>query len=433
MYNSNNYSIFENQNNNYLKEEEKQNDKFEGMINATAAALLMQQQQQQQQASIFFYIVKHLKTNKNLNNYQTINPTLPFYNNNFQQYFSPSTCSSFINSAFNKTTTLTTPKTELISFCGQQQQTKRERTKYTDSQLNYLENIFRTDKYPDGTKREEIAKVLQLTDVKVQIFNVWFKNRRAKMQNERKFEKLRRDAAKIVAIGRKRIENNTNNNNNINEASTSNYIKREDSIEDTEEEEPKQFRRENKELDNKFEIKKEISNSKPSTSLLTQMKQKTENYLPKFENNNNNIYFNQQWNNSNYVNSYLNNYNEYYSLMQIAANNNSFPQTNNCSNTDFWLGSQSSSLSPSSSSNYNSIQPTTIQSYNYSNTTANQVFNQLASYYNPNNNNYINNYNFSPFYQQQQFLPITQQTVIEQKINRENTTNGHINDKNLTR
>ena len=72
--------------------------------------------------------------------------------------------------------------------------TKRERTKYTEYQLAYLESIFRTTNYPDGARREEIARQLQLTDVKVQVnkgkaismnsmsfCQVWFKNRRAKV------------------------------------------------------------------------------------------------------------------------------------------------------------------------------------------------------------------------------------------------------------
>ena len=47
--------------------------------------------------------------------------------------------------------------------------TKRERTKYTEYQLAYLESIFRTTNYPEGARREEIARQLQLTDVKVQV------------------------------------------------------------------------------------------------------------------------------------------------------------------------------------------------------------------------------------------------------------------------
>ena len=63
-----------------------------------------------------------------------------------------------------------------------------------------------------------------------------------------------------------------------------------------------------------------------------------QNFFPRLENNNN-IYFNQQWNNPNYLmmnnNSYLNNSNRdsgYYSLMQMTAANNAFPQINNFSN-----------------------------------------------------------------------------------------------------
>uniref|UniRef100_A0A7E4W8N8 Homeobox domain-containing protein n=1 Tax=Panagrellus redivivus TaxID=6233 RepID=A0A7E4W8N8_PANRE len=54
---------------------------------------------------------------------------------------------------------------------------KRERTKFDQRQLEYMERFFKTKQYPDGADRETMAKVLSLTETKVQI---WFKNRRAK-------------------------------------------------------------------------------------------------------------------------------------------------------------------------------------------------------------------------------------------------------------
>ncbi|KAL3106869.1 hypothetical protein niasHT_010784 [Heterodera trifolii] len=65
---------------------------------------------------------------------------------------------------------------------------KRERTKYSEQQLSYLERSFKSNPYPDVQIREQIAKSLQLTDIKVQ---VWFKNRRAKGRNETKMEQIR--------------------------------------------------------------------------------------------------------------------------------------------------------------------------------------------------------------------------------------------------
>nr|CAD2133343.1 unnamed protein product [Meloidogyne enterolobii] len=155
MYNSNNFtlanSIFDiNNHKNYLKEEEKSKDKFEGMINAAVnfGAINNNPAVASSQLNItpLFSTPVNTFNDKNITNNYPLNTiantnSLQFYNN-YQNYFSPTT--SLINSAFSTTKTLTTPKTELITFCGQQQQTtKRERTKYTDSQLNYLENIFK--------------------------------------------------------------------------------------------------------------------------------------------------------------------------------------------------------------------------------------------------------------------------------------------------
>lgn len=68
-----------------------------------------------------------------------------------------------------------------------QAQIKRERTKYNEFQLKYLENVFHKQKYPQTAYREEIAKFLQLTDTKVQ---VWFKNRRAKEKQNEKLKNI---------------------------------------------------------------------------------------------------------------------------------------------------------------------------------------------------------------------------------------------------
>uniref|UniRef100_A0AC35F9U9 Homeobox domain-containing protein n=1 Tax=Panagrolaimus sp. PS1159 TaxID=55785 RepID=A0AC35F9U9_9BILA len=64
---------------------------------------------------------------------------------------------------------------------------KRERTKFDAFQLEQMENFFKLKPYPDGNDREEMAKNLNLTDVKVQI---WFKNRRAKDRNQKHLDEL---------------------------------------------------------------------------------------------------------------------------------------------------------------------------------------------------------------------------------------------------
>ena len=57
---------------------------------------------------------------------------------------------------------------------------RRERTKYTQAQLDYLEQAFEQMRYPDIFMREEAAQKLNLSEYKIQ---VWFKNRRVKLRH----------------------------------------------------------------------------------------------------------------------------------------------------------------------------------------------------------------------------------------------------------
>ncbi|XP_050440832.1 homeobox protein EgHBX4-like [Adelges cooleyi] len=58
---------------------------------------------------------------------------------------------------------------------------KRKRTTYTLHQLNKLEELFNTTRYPNEILRQQLAETIEIDPYRVKI---WFQNRRARLRND---------------------------------------------------------------------------------------------------------------------------------------------------------------------------------------------------------------------------------------------------------
>ncbi|KAH3721538.1 hypothetical protein DPMN_064467 [Dreissena polymorpha] len=90
-------------------------------------------------------------------------------------------------------------------------QRRRDRITFSRDQLNVLEALFKVSSHPDELTRFNVAKTIDVSEVRVQ---VWFKNRRVRWRNETKSKETGIIGGKI-SKKRRPILSSTNNSANV--------------------------------------------------------------------------------------------------------------------------------------------------------------------------------------------------------------------------
>ncbi|KAK0398741.1 hypothetical protein QR680_002733 [Steinernema hermaphroditum] len=83
---------------------------------------------------------------------------------------------------------------------------RRNRTAFTDDQLDELEKSFQKCQYPDAVARERLSKLLKIHESRIQ---VWFKNRRAKHRKQKRNEPQQSTSAEDSIHNPKKLKENT--------------------------------------------------------------------------------------------------------------------------------------------------------------------------------------------------------------------------------
>jgi hypothetical protein len=87
-----------------------------------------------------------------------------------------------VHSDGRPTKTFITPS--LMSLEASQRRKRRQRTQFSKFQLNELEKLFCSTRYPDIYCREDLATRIGIPESRIQ---VWFKNRRSKIRKDERY------------------------------------------------------------------------------------------------------------------------------------------------------------------------------------------------------------------------------------------------------
>ncbi|KAF1746137.1 hypothetical protein GCK72_022590 [Caenorhabditis remanei] len=114
--------------------------------------------------------------------------TFPALNCTAYPQFFTSASSSIVNTTIPTSSPQTAVTLATHNYNDGRRAGRRERTSFTRSQLDILEKVFEETQYPDVSRREALAKAINIPEGRLQVITVWFKNRRAKERNNKRLD-----------------------------------------------------------------------------------------------------------------------------------------------------------------------------------------------------------------------------------------------------